>query len=158
MKEYKDWSSCSGYLSYFNDKEIKEFEKKYLNELNIRKTQKNRYNQEFSFFERNLKVIQKEISDRNLRKAKKKFKLKKEHLILLKNINFKENEFFSVDYKRPFGNSNMIEDIAYLTGILTDDKDYEYLSDKQEENIQNLVDELQWAFFEILNRFDETKL
>ena len=81
-----------------------------------------------------------------------KFTLKKEHILLLKNayISWQDREFGApeINPKRPYGNSNVISDIAEILGLeLFEDcygekhlskEQYEYTKQLHKETMQAL--------------------
>jgi hypothetical protein len=83
------------------------------------------------------------------------YKLKDEHKKLLKRMEFKGiwyGDIVSIgaDGKRPFGNSDMFDDVArILEWKLPND----YMSDEQREQAEILIDELPYALNEILTNF-----
>lgn len=89
---------------------------------------------------------------------KKYFELKEEHIKLLSKVYVKwiDCEFGSpaIDYKRPYGNSSVYNDMAKISSIKPDsnkEDDYQEFSEEQLHYMYNLHKEIEYALEIILH-------
>lgn len=95
--------------------------------------------QKKEFLVQNLSALERKAEERRLRKMKDEFVLKNEHILLLQKMEFKhfynggDYVFIGVEGKRPFGNSNIRQDVARICGLDVD---------ADIEKIETLIEEL----------------
>lgn len=90
------------------------------------------------FFQQNLSALERKAEERRIRRIRDAFVLKNEHILLLQRMEFKhfynrDLVFIGVEGKRPFGNSDIRQDVAEICGLDID---------ADVEKIETLIDEL----------------
>ena len=126
-------------------------EKKYCALLNKRDRLENSLREIQS--EINIEHVQRELRKRE--KIRKNFRLKKDHIKLLKQMEFEgmwHADFVSIGAsgKRPFGNSNILKDVARILEWKTEDADELTLT--QDSQARKLLDELHLAVNAIIKQ------
>lgn len=112
----------------------------------------NKHQEIINDLEHQLWQIQYDQKNNRARFIRDNYKLKPEHKKLLKEMEFSGiwyGDIVSIgaDGKRPFGNSDMFDDVAR---ILEWKLPNEYMSDEQREQAEILIDELPYALNEII--------
>ena len=90
------------------------------------------------FLQQNLSALERKAEERRIRKIRDAFALKNEHILLLQKMEFKyfhggDYVFIGVEGRRPFGNSNIRQDVAKICGLDID---------ADAEKIETIIEEL----------------
>jgi len=102
------------------------------------------------FLQENLSALERKAEERRLRKMKDEFVLKNEHILLLQKMEFKHfynggnHVFIGVEGKRPFGNSDIRQDVARICSLDID---------ADAEKIEALIEELPIAANYIFQKY-----
>jgi hypothetical protein len=155
MAEFMDYTMMLGITDKMSvielEKEISRYKEKHKEvHQHFLKTQKSN-----SFLSDNIEGLERMLVQRKEAELKKNFVLKQEHILLLKQMDFKNYKnggdfvFLGVEGKRPFGNSNIEGDVADICGL-------DYYEDR--EAIFDLLHELPFAINHIFANFEMPSL
>jgi hypothetical protein len=150
-EKFNDYRMMYGYL--YDEWDMKKTQSeidRYSKELKRIEPTFRRYCNNMETLRQNISIFEKIKKDMYFKELEKNFVLKKEHLLIIKSLNY-TGEYFVSDFKRPFGNSNELGDYLELINIDINDLSENEQNNKWEE-YKKLLDELPLAVVELSNR------
>lgn len=137
-------------------KELRELKKKHEKNMNNMKSNIDRYKryiEKYKDEERSVSEIEEVLEEKRLQSLEKDLVVNEDHKKLLREMYFEyypkgsDYVFIGVNGKRPFGNSNVDNDVARILKWKLPNDD---LSDKQRKKAWKLLEELPYALNKII--------
>ena len=151
MERLRDYSIMLGITDSMSIEAIELEIARYSSKLKEVDTVLNEATEFAKFLRANVSGLNRMLKLRNETALRENFSLKKEHIALLKRLDFKHFDnggdyvFIGVEGKRPFGNSDVVGDAAEICGLDPD---------KDNEEVHQLLYELPFALNHILQKHE----
>ena len=146
MSQLTDYSNMLGFLNSWSKEKLEDHLERYLSELSEHRKKSKDHSRAVDLLQRNVSGFQRRIKELESIDRRNNFILKREHILLLSNLNFtpQSDSYLGVDFKRPLGCSDHLRGIIAALR-LEDTVDRWGLTEDEEQKYYDLVEELPLA-------------